>query len=131
MHHVALEDDQVQRKGIVYIVGFPRRVSTLLEQDRKFDSFAFRHVKQALPVHVAGVHNFCSSRLLEFFIPIYLFLAGPAIRARYRLHMGQEEDFLTALDEYGIKLEALPLDMGGTSDFDYAEWLEQRRAMGR
>jgi hypothetical protein len=128
MHEAVLEDVEVQRKGIIYIAGSPRRVATLQEQDRKFDNLVFSHIRKALPVRVAGVHHYVSSRLLEYIVPITLFIVGPAIRARYRMHMGREENVLAELAEYGIIRDILPTDMGGTHDFDYTAWLHQRRA---
>jgi hypothetical protein len=40
--------------------------------------------------------------------------------------------YLNALSTYGIEIEidVLPTDMGGTHDFDYPEWLQERRDAG-
>jgi hypothetical protein len=48
-------------------------------------------------------------------------------RARYKLHAGEEEAFLTELAKGGIDLKILQRDMGGTNDFDYAHWVHDRR----
>jgi hypothetical protein len=132
MHEVALEDTAVQKNGIVYIAGSPDRCSTLQDQDRKLDSILLQHLRKALPVRVVGVHHYVTSRMLEFVVPILLFLLGSDIRARYKLYTGymEEGDYLNELSTYGIKLDVLPTDMGGTHDFDYPEWLQARRDAG-
>jgi hypothetical protein len=132
VHEVALEDPDVQKNGIIYIAGSPRRISTLQEQDRKLDSIILQHVRKALPTRVVGVHHYVTSRMLEFIVPIILSLFGSEIRARYKLYSGymEEDTYLKGLSTYGIGLDVLPTDMGGTHDFDYAEWLQERRDAG-
>jgi len=128
MYHVALEDVDAQKNGIVNIAGTPRRISTLMDQDRKLDSRICFLYKEVLPVRIVGIHHFVSNRLLEYFVPVVLALFGSNIRRRYILHIGTEESFLNELSVYGIDKASLPQDIGGTDTFDYESWIAERRS---
>lgn len=128
MYHVALEDVDAQKNGIVNIAGTPRRISTLMDQDRKLDSRICFLYKEVLPVRIVGVHHFVSNRLLEYFVPVVLALFGSNIRRRYILHTGTEESFLNELSVHGIGKANLPQDIGGTYSFDYESWIAERRS---
>jgi hypothetical protein len=104
----------------------------LYDQDRKLDSILLQHVRKALPVRVVGVHHYVTSRMLDFVVPVLLFLLGSEIRLRYKLYTGymEEGEYVNALSTCGIEVDVLPTDMGGTHDFDYPEWLQERRDAG-
>ena len=108
----------------------PRTRTYLSEQDRKLDSVILKHVRHALPVRIVGVHHYLDSKFLEIFVPILLPLFGPNIRARYRYHMGTEEQWLAALALYGISTSSLPQEIGGTVDYSYQSWLASREERG-
>lgn len=124
MHHVAIQDPEVQRNGIVYIAGNHRRRTSLFEQDRKLDSRGLALVREALPVRVVGIHHFTCSRLIEYVVPLLLALLSKEMRYRYRPHcIETDEEFLEALAPYGITPAAIPMDLGGSLPFEYAQWL--------
>jgi hypothetical protein len=127
---VALEDDSVQKNGIVIIAGHPRRPTTLAEQDRKLDSILLRYVRNAIPIKIVAVHHFTSAKLLEYLVPVLIAFIGPTMRKRYVPHAGTEWKFLEELQKYGIDGSILPLNMGGKLDFNYSAWLEDRRSRG-
>jgi hypothetical protein len=123
-----MENVQVQQRGIVYIAQCPRTRSNLLEQDRKLDSIILKHVRNALPVRVVGVHHYLDNRLLQTFVPVLLPLLGANMRARYRYHMEHSsEEWLMELSRYGIPAHCLPTDIGGTLEFSYDDWLQARQ----
>jgi hypothetical protein len=131
IHHAALEDVEVQRRGVVYIAECPRTKSNLLQQDRKLDSIILKHVRHALPVRVVGVHHYLNSSILELFVPLLLPLFGATIRARYRYHLGRSSDeWLAELAKYGIPPQCLPTELGGSLEFSYDEWLGSRQQQG-
>lgn len=129
MHQVALEDPMIRKNGLIYVAGHPRRPSSILEQDRKLDSLSLRLVRTAIPIRIVAVHHFFTSKLLDFVVPVMLVLFGPMLRHRYVPHMGcQEDQFLKELQDYGIGTDVLPYDMGGSHDYDYTKWLEDRQS---
>jgi hypothetical protein len=127
---VALEDDIVQKNGIVVIAGHPRRPTTLADQDRKLDSILLRNVRNAIPIKIVAVHHFTNAKLLEYLVPVLIAFFGPTMRKRYVPHAGTEWKFLEELQKYGIDGGVLPLNMGGKLDFNYSAWLEDRRSRG-
>lgn len=127
MNEMATEDIEVQRNGIVSIIGSPLRPTTLMEEDRKLDAICFSIVRDALPLRVVGIHHYVSSRALDYVVPKLLALFGGDLRRRYKWYASDDDSFLSGLKEHGILPSVLPSDLGGTSTFDYAEWLQQRR----
>ena len=127
---VAIEDDIVQKNGIVIIAGHPRRPTTLADQDRKLDSILLRNMRYAIPIKLVAFHHVTSAKLLEYLVPVLIAFIGPTMRKRYVPHAGSEWKFLKELQEYGINGGILPLNMGGKLDFNYSAWLEYRRSRG-
>ena len=48
-------------------------------------------------------------------------------RTRLLVHDASASETLQALSPYGIGRDMLPLEMGGSIEFDQVEWLENRR----
>jgi hypothetical protein len=50
--------------------------------------------------------------MLDFVVPIVLFLPGSEIRLLYKLYTGSMEEgaYLNALSTYGIEIDGLPTD---------------------
>ena len=114
----------------MYVLGHPRRPTTLQEEDRKLDALMLRHVRSALPVRIVGVHHYISPQILEYVVPVLLPMLGKEMRHRYVYHRGSEEQFLEELARYGISKDILPREMGGKCQFSYATWLDDRAARG-
>ena len=131
MEHALIEDEEVQKNGVVCIAGHPRRPTTLAEQDRKLDVILLRHMRAAIPIRVVAVHHFLSSKLFEYLVPVLMVLFGPTIRKRYVPHGGTEEKFLEELAKFGIDKKVLPVHMGGKLEFSHVDWLEERRSRGK
>jgi hypothetical protein len=66
--------------------------------------------------------------MLNFAKPILYSLMGKHIRSRMLLHDFPENELLGVLSEYGIPMNVLPTEMGGTLQFNQAEWIANRRA---
>jgi hypothetical protein len=130
MHQIAAEDPDVQSNGLVYMADSPICPSSLLESDRKLDNKNLMDVKNALPVRIVGIHHYVSSRVLEFVVPIMNSMFGGEMRKRYKVHGGTVDRWLRELDEYGISPDRLQVAHGGHLEFDYSQWLEERREKG-
>ena len=76
MLHAALEDESVQRNGIIYVDGHPT-TEELEHYDRKLDAIFLRQMREALPVRVVGVHIHSTNRFYrEQALPVLLYASG-------------------------------------------------------
>lgn len=56
-------------------------------------------------------------------------LRGRRLRSRTIIHEVGEEDVLKELSVYGVMAYMLPTEIGGTVEFDWSEWIANRRAV--
>jgi hypothetical protein len=119
VHEALLEDPEVQKNGVVFLLGTPRIKSPWPIRTKNLTPVAPRMfvIHFQFVLRIVAIHHYASSRLL----------LGSFMQVQYQLHMGEEDKYLEELEEYGITPQCLPQDMGGISSFDYSEWLEQRR----
>jgi hypothetical protein len=123
----AIEDESVQRRGVVILDGSPWRPTALDDQDRKLDSLCATHLRYALPVRVVSIHHYVSyGKLMKLLVPFILSVIGPSLRQRYKLHTGDADSYVTALQKCGISADVLPAGMGGKHDFNYSSWVEDQ-----
>jgi hypothetical protein len=93
-------------------------------QDRKLDAQCSNLVRHALPVRVVSIHHYVSfGKLIELLVPFVLSMIGPSLRQRYKMYSGDAASYVAALGDHGITTDELPIDMGGTNDFDYGAWI--------
>ena len=125
MYEALLENEEVQKNGIVNLVGLNR--TSLLEQDRKFDHMYIQVMVNAFPMRCVAIHHVVSSRMVQYIVPFVLYLIGSELRPRYKCHVYSCSIFDT-LQTYGITRDMIPSYFGGNDDtYNYSEWLESRR----
>ena len=127
IHEAALENEQIQKNGIVSVPGLGLRRSSLLEQDRKYQLLAVQIMSNAFPIRIVAIHHVVSSRVAQYGVPFLLYVLGSKLRKRYKCHIYSSSIF-DILQQYGITRDILPQDFGGTHPtYNYTEWLESRR----
>lgn len=120
-----VEDEEAQRNGVVAIGGLGRQEG-LQYQYRKLDVELNGLVRYALPVRIAALHHFVSSRFIQFIVPYILYILGSDFRHRYKLHSEKRIEY-EELEKFGIPKSIIPRDLSGDNKFLYEDWLEERR----
>ena len=120
-----VENVTVQRNGIVLVHGLGPQ-STIDGRDRRIDVLAIRLTQTALPTRIVAVHHIVADKLIPYIVPFVLYLIGPEMRARYRLHH-HSKTVIDQLHEYGITKFIIPTDFCGEAPSVYNEWLESRK----
>jgi hypothetical protein len=129
--HSHLEDVMVQQKGIVGIV-FEDGPFDVSKYDRKLDRVMMDYTNNVWPLRCVGLHHCFDSVIMELLMPFLLYMMGPAVRARYRIHPGKYKDGrLSHFADFGINADCLPTHMGGHVEWDCNAWLEERRRQGK
>ena len=87
------------------------------------------HLLTYIPLRTVAYHlvaAFLSSALTSLFLPYGLWLMGPDLRLRYKLHEHKTDpQARESFAAYGIT--ELPFAAGGTLRFDGDAWLSERR----
>jgi len=138
MVHQAIFDvengDNIQKNGTIFLS------EGSLPEDRNsflpFDTFAevrryFQTVstdyESVLPVRVIAIHLIPKNVIIAAGIERLLDILGGNFRVRTKVHDGtQTQAVLQELAKCGIPPESVPADLGGSLQFDYYEWLEER-----
>lgn len=129
--HFRLEDISIQQKGLVLIV-FEDGPIDLRKYDRKLDRVLLDYSNHVWPLKFVGMHHCFDAAIMDLLLPFGLYMLGPAVRARYRIHPGTcKGQRLRHFEEAGIGVDCLPTIMGGTVEWDGTMWLETRRLQGK
>lgn len=126
----SLEQESVQKNGFVALI-YDDGPFSAQEFDRKIPARSSKMVRECLPIRCAAVHFMFDSKVFEYVLPIMMFMMGKRLRQRLRLYPGTRKGKrFQQLDEVGLAKELLPKIMGGESDFNVADWIEDRRLRG-
>jgi hypothetical protein len=126
--HVAIEGDvSVQHKGMLRLCA-TRSPFKVGDFDRILTKRLY-HILTYVPLRVVAYHitftSHLSASLLDLFLPNALWLMGPDVRLRYKLHPHkQDKQMQESFATYGIT--ELPFAAGGTHHFDGDAWLSER-----
>jgi hypothetical protein len=67
-------------------------------------------VFNALPIRIAAVHFcFADRPIFRIIVTLFYFAAGPHLRTRFKMHMGEPIEIRYELQGYGIPVDLLPL----------------------
>lgn len=132
MLHCLFEDDAVtQKKGFVLFSAPPDDIHRRF--DRKMAKHGWNALRGSLPVRLAAYHLTvpAGSFISMIFLPILFYLMGQDLRNRLVVHRFRLTPWETSMniEDYGIKKDFLPKELGGTVNFDYDGWLEKRRTI--
>lgn len=125
--HAALENETTQRKGIVFLVN----LKTTLPRhfDRKLIQLLASSIRGVLPVRVSAIHIFNAPYLFEFIFDVVSILLGERITKRIKVYSG--ENAAKQVEEFGVGLNVLPVDLGGEIGIDQKQWLAVREQDGK
>uniref|UniRef100_A0A7S4MWC3 CRAL-TRIO domain-containing protein n=1 Tax=Odontella aurita TaxID=265563 RepID=A0A7S4MWC3_9STRA len=122
--HVAIEDPDTRRRGIVYI--FNNRGMCW----DKFDPRTYRQLTALLFHYTASMgramHCCHPTRHHHVVTPIMKMMFRSRGRKRFKIHSGSDEEVLRSLAEFGLGAEVVPNEMGGTLDPNPIRWLSNR-----
>ena len=113
-HQLAHQNEIYQRHGCVIVVDARR-----IDPDH-FNRKQYRRklelLRDAVPIRIRAIHVCFAAfkspaRLLQ---PSILWMYGPKLRLRRKVHYGSRKILAQSLVEYGLKLEGLPPSLGGT-----------------
>ena len=131
VHRVLLEDELVQKKGMIFI-GFPHHAK-FSQFDKQLIRQVLGSIQGCLPVRLSAFH-LCHPpaffRLLVF--PIIHVFMSPRTRKRFLVHSGTTEHVLEQLEtNFGLTKADLPKEIGGDRVLDGKTWLAERALAGR
>ncbi|CAJ1944447.1 unnamed protein product [Cylindrotheca closterium] len=119
---VHLEDEEIQKKGvvsIVYLVG---------SQIDRQAAWAEPRLMSIMPMRECAVHICYDNVLLSPIVALARFAVGTLTRLRMRTNFGPFQDCVDGLMTYGIPTYALPFDEDGkASNEDHKIYWEKRR----
>ena len=125
--HAALEDEDTQKRGIVFMGDLrPTRLSLL---DTELVRLIAVSAQGGLPMRISAIHGCSPPTIFNVVFPIIKSLMGERLRKRIRLHAGPIERVQEELAKYGLPLSALPTDIGGEVVLNHEKWLAGRRDM--
>lgn len=129
--HALLEDDEVQKKGII-IIAHPKHASKT-SIDRKLSKNNITSMRGCLPVRVGAIHCCHPPFFFEIIFGVMKIFLGERLRKRVKIHSGSDEKVLQTLEEtYGIVKGKIPDSIqGGGFTLDYPGWLELRKNQGK
>lgn len=126
--HAVLEDEEVQKKGVIAILN-PRRTK-FSEVEKKTIWMNVISVKGCIPIRFSGVHVCHCPSMFKVIFPFLKLLMGPRLRKRLKLHYGSDKAVVKVLRSFEIMPDQISVDMGGTWVYDHLAWIEERRALG-
>mmetsp|Transcript_13466 Transcript_13466/g.22929 ORF Transcript_13466/g.22929 Transcript_13466/m.22929 type:complete len:286 (-) Transcript_13466:161-1018(-) len=127
--HVALEDEETQRKGAVFLVS--PRGGNPKDFDLGASRQVLRSVQGCLPVRVSAVHVFDPGASFVFIFSLVKYFIGPRMRKRFNVHSGSTSKVLNEVDRFGLAKDNLPRKLGGYADVDPKRFLQCRKASGK
>ncbi|CAB9518712.1 tocopherol transfer protein-like [Seminavis robusta] len=129
MFHAALEDEETQKKGLVF-VGDCRYIRLSLF-DKEFARVTALSVAGCLPVRLSGIHGYYPPKVFFIILPFLKFFLGERLRERIRLHGGENMEKVRAgMAKYGLVERVLPTNVGGEVELSHESWLQERRLAG-
>lgn len=124
----ALQDEEVQRKGIITII-FPHGCQ-YHKFDRKLAKQTVEATRGCLPMRVGAFHVCHAPTTLKLVLPFFKVLLGSRLRKRIKFHFGTDEHVVSKLGNYGIQVENIPTELGGTLVLNQNKWVAKRRESG-
>mmetsp|Transcript_8228 Transcript_8228/g.15064 ORF Transcript_8228/g.15064 Transcript_8228/m.15064 type:complete len:410 (-) Transcript_8228:1611-2840(-) len=127
IYHVALEDPDVQKRGIVFMA-YVEKASP-----KHFDIHLYPTIldleKKYVPIRIRAFHICHPDPFFRATLPIAKFILGRRIRSRTGIHSGTEQAVLEKLVDFGIPPDRVPTDMGGVLVLDVCKWLCDRLSL--
>lgn len=124
---VAMEDPEVQRRGVVLVVDTSRIQQTQFSP--KVVSWQNKFGQLAFPMRLRAIHVCYPSFMVKCFLePIAKLMVGRDLRRRFQLHAGSTAEVLKALEGACLPKGRLPTAIGGDITLDMAKWVSDRRA---
>ena len=112
--------------GVVVILW--HKHTTLWDYDSKVYDRMLRFFADCWPVRIVSCQICCPPwYYVRMVKPIIFAVSDKHIRSRFVIHSIPESQLLKALARYGILKDMLPVDMGGTIEFNQSEWIANRR----
>jgi hypothetical protein len=122
--HVALEDDDVQKKGVVFLT---KTVKRLLQWNVLASKGMADSARGAIPIRFAGLHVCRPRAFIHVLVKITKTLLGSKLRKRIYVHAGSEDKVLGKLAEYGLGKDKVPDIWGGYLVLDHSKWLADKQ----
>ncbi|CAB9518711.1 tocopherol transfer protein-like [Seminavis robusta] len=129
MFHAALEDEETQKKGLVFL-GDTRTVKlSLFDKDlARVTAFS---VAGCIPVRLSSLHGFCPPRIFLIIVPVLKIFLGERLRKRIYLHGGSDmEKVCAGMAKFGLVETVLPRNVDGKVLLSHESWLQERRLAG-
>lgn len=124
----ALEDEEVQKRGIVVIPNFCGEWKRPLSKTIEF-TIRSAHITTDLPFRTRCVHYLCpNNQAIQGFVGLIHNILPLDLRLREKLHFGSELELQYALRHYGIRLsDCFEAEEGLFSKRHIGAYLEHRR----
>lgn len=124
--HVALEDEETQKKGLVGLL-YPKKAK-LTQLDRALAKLNMEAMKGCLPIRVSAMHLCHPPTFFRIVFPIFKLFMGERIVKRFRVHSGSEGAVLEKLASFGLSKDLVPTELGGNVVLDHKAWVAERKA---
>jgi hypothetical protein len=122
--HVALEDEDVQKQGAVFLT---KTVCSFGQWNLVAGKGMADSVKGAIPIRFGGLHICQPPLFVNALVNIAKILLGSKLRNRIYVQSGSEEEVLGELAKYGIGKDKVPEIWGGDLILDQSKWLADRQ----
>lgn len=127
-HHLIAEHPNAS-EGYVRIVSGVG--TTAWDLDGNVYRAYFHLIKNALPVSSRAMHMVCLPEEVSMIWKSAAPSFNKEFRSRLLIHDVPQSQVVETLAEYGISKDVLPVDLGGTCEFDLGDWLSDRRNFER
>lgn len=123
--HVAMSDPLTKENGFVLLV-YPKQC-TPEQIDRDLIAKGLTIVGSIMPLPWKGFHicHPCSS--YNKYFPLVKMLSPTRIKDNIAVHFGTDEHVLQCMASYALPPERLPTEVGGTAQFDFSQWVVERK----
>lgn len=125
---VARDNIDVQKRGLVGL---------FWARELKFDDIKVRSIVHAriipvMPVHFRSIHTCLptiSSPIVEMVKSMHIYVVGPKLRQRMRIHQGSAIECLYTLQTFGIQSHQIPINTntGKIKPQSHLRWLDFQR----
>jgi len=116
--HAGLEGNiSAQQKGVILLC-YTRHVK-MSHVDNKMLKMAAYAILGFIPMRISAFHIIYPPFFVKIILPFIGFLLGPRLKKRIRFHSGSDEDIFKSLENFGIAMESIPVEIGGKAVLDH------------
>jgi len=123
---LCMEDERTQKAGAIVFIVPSGDFFTATHGQQILGRSINSDMTEALPIRISCIHRFCLNPVVKCLVEHTLIIFEARLRARLRQYDGNAADNEAELQQYGISLDMVPTELGGTLVFDFQSWIKAR-----